>query len=176
MFKEQARQKMERNLPDSLKAKIAKRSRDKGSNYEREVAKKIAAHFGWKWDKAFFRTKPHGMAQPNGDIQPINEMYELWKAEKLGPLECKNRKEWSFDNLFKNPENSYLYKYWKKSNEDTESQNTVLFFTKPSVTDYVMFNSWDLDLGQLPHIQFVAAGEKFFILTLKDFLDFFWSK
>lgn len=162
-------------LPSDLKAKIAKASRNKGSNYEREVAKKISSYFGWKWDQAFFRTKPHGMAQPNGDIQPINEMNDVWRAAKLGPLECKSRKEWSFDNLFKNPRNSYIYGYWKKSNDDTNRNDSVVIFTKPSVSDYVLTSNRNLTTVT-PCIYFNVDNDYFIIQTLKSFLNDNWPK
>jgi hypothetical protein len=162
------------SLPENIKAKIAKRSRDKGSNYERDVAKKFALYFGLDWTRAFFRTKPHGHAQPNGDIQPINEMYDYWRAAKLGVLECKNRKEWSFDNLFKNPDKSYLIGYWTKSNTDTKSDNTVVVFTKNGVGDYVLHKADAIYDG--PVISFSAVGYDFYIQTLKGFCISHWPK
>lgn len=163
-------------LPQEIREKLAKRSRDKGSNYERDVAKKIASYFGWPWDQAFYRTKPHGHAQPNGDIQPINDMYDMWRAAKLGPIECKNRKEWSFNNLFKDPEHSYLGEYWKKSNGDTKHDNTVLIFTKPGVTDFVMFPCDVSFSSNSPHILAYIGGYKLVVQTLKDFLNEHWPK
>ena len=163
-------------LPESLKARIARASRNKGSNYEREVAKKIAAYFGWKWDSCFYRTKPHGMAQPNGDIQPINEMNDLWRQAKLGPLECKSRKEWSFDNLFKSPKDSYIYKYWKKSEDDTGNRgNTVLAFTKPAVSDMVMTVNRSV-IPEQTALHFKVGTDYFMIQTLKSFLMDTWPK
>jgi hypothetical protein len=162
-------------LPESIKAKIARASRNKGSNYEREVAKKISAYFGWEWANSFYRTKPHGMAQPNGDIQPINEMNDLWRAAKLGPLECKSRKEWSFDQLFKEPKNSCLYRYWEKSNNDTNRKDTVLLFTKPSVSDYVMTANRNL-IPVSPALTFQVDDDYFLIQTLKSFLVETWPK
>jgi len=166
---------MESKLPESLKAKIARASRNKGSNYERDVAKKISAYFGWEWDACFFRTKPHGMKQPNGDIQPINDMNDLWRSAKLGPLECKSRKEWNFDQLFKQPSNSCLYRYWEKSNNDTKRDDTVLFFTKPSVSDYVMTANRNL-IPISPALTFKVGNDYFLIQTLKSFLIETWPK
>jgi len=154
--------------PPDFRAKIAKASRSKGSNYERDVAKKIAAYFGEPWDSCSFRTKPHGMAQPNGDIQPINQMYERWKSAKLGPLECKNRNSWSFDQIFKNAEKSELYRYWEKSNKDTNRDDTVLIFTKNGVSDLVM--TLDKINYIEPNLFFNVNQTRFVIQTLKNFL------
>lgn len=162
-------------LPESIKAKIAKASRNKGSNYERDVAKKIAAHFGLNWQESFFRTKPHGMAQPNGDLQPINEMNDYWKGAKLGPIEAKCRKEWSFDQVFRDPKNSCLYRYWQKSNNDTKKNDTVLIFTKASVSDYVMLSNKNM-IPQSTAITFKVDNDFFMIQTLKSFLNEYWPK
>ncbi len=163
---------------ESPMAKVARHSREKGSNYERDVAKKIAGYFGFQWGDAFFRTKPHGRAQPQGDIQPINQMALIWGAAKLGPLECKNQKIWSFDQLFKNAEKSHLYGYWSKSNQDTKKENTVLFFTKAGVTDYVMHLDDNFEEGPVIHF---SVGPDFFtkyftIQTLKGFLKSHWPE
>jgi hypothetical protein len=166
-----------KRLPLEIKAAIAKRSRSKGSNYEREVAKKFATYFGWNWNDCFIRTSPHAYAQPEGDLKPINEMRNLWIGANLGPLEAKNRMAWTFDQLFKTPTNSELYRYWKKSNEDCKSDNTLLVFTKNGVTDYVMIQS---DIGQFsssfccPRLNFYVEGKIFTIITLKEFLSLMW--
>lgn len=162
------------SLPESLKARIARKSREKGSNYERTVAKKIAGYFGFKWDDAFFRTKPHGHAQPDGDIKPINEMQSIWKRAGLGPLECKNRKEWSFGQLFKNPEKSLLLGYWTKSNEDTNTTNTVVIFTKPGVSDFVLYAlNGDFTCHET-FLTFECNDRRFVVHTLVSFLKMQW--
>ncbi len=164
------------SVPPDVRALVARRSRNKGSNYEREVAKKIASYFGWKWDKAFYRTKPHGHAQPEGDIQPINEMYLLWKSSKLGPIECKNRAEWSWGNFFKNPDKSYIVQYWRKSNADTNTHNTVLIFTKAGMPDFVMWPDDQKYDSDNPYIRFWVGGVVLIIQTLPVFLKSHWSQ
>lgn len=163
-------------LPESIKAKIARASRNKGSNYERDIAKKISAYFGEQWQLNFYRTKPHGMAQPQGDLQPINDMSDRWRAAKLGPIECKLRNsEWSFDQLFKDAKNSYLYRYWDKSNNDTSSHDTVLIFTKNAVSDYIMTVNRNF-IPQSVALTFQVDDDFFMIQTLKDFLEETWPK
>ena len=164
-------------LPADLRAQIARRSRNKGSNYEREVAKKIANYFAEPWGSCFFRTKPHGMAQPNGDLQPINNMSDRWRGAKLGPLECKNRALWSFDQLYKNPAKSELYRYWVKSNEDCKSDNTIVFFTKNGVSDLVLLLTHNLTVeGSATVVYVTIETHKFMIITLQSFLTFMWPK
>jgi hypothetical protein len=163
-------------IPNEIRQQIARRNRAKGSNYERDIAKKIASYFNWKWDQAFFRTKPHGHAQPNGDLQPINDMYDLWRGAKLGPIECKNRANWTFDQIFKNPEKSELYRYWKKSNDDTNSDNTIVFFTKAGVQDYTMCLSHNIGTDIVNHLSFWIDENRLVIMSLKDFLRTMWPK
>lgn len=169
--------KAEKILPDNIKAAIAKRSRNKGSNYEREVAKKIASYFGWKWSDAFIRTSLSSYAQPEGDLRPINDMKNLWQGARLGPLECKNRASWSFDQLFKTPHKSELYRYWTKSNLDTGSDNTILVFTKNGVSDLVMCLVNNVNpTDQVTQIYCKIEGNSFIILTLDNFLKTLWSR
>jgi len=167
----------ESKLPVSIKALIAKKSRNKGSNYERDVAKKIAGYFGWDWNNCFIRTSAHAYAQPEGDLKPINEMNTLWKGAKLGPLECKNRMLWSFDQLYKTPAKSELYRYWIKSNEDTKSDNTILAFTKNGVSDLVMCLSYQVPVDQKETVIYCTIeGNKFVIVTLKVWLQSMWPR
>jgi len=166
------------NLPSDFKAKIAKKSRTKGSNYERDVAKKIATYFGQNWNDCFIRTSLSSYAQPQGDLRPINQMRDLWIGAKLGPLECKNRATWTFDQLFKRSENSEIYRWWVKSNDDTDSIDTVLVFTKNGVSDYVMIRNTDW-IGyslDFTHIKFKVYDEHFLIFTLNNFLSTLWPK
>lgn len=159
--------------PETLKQQIARKAREIGSNYERDVAKKICSHFGIsKWQDGFFRTKPHGRAQPEGDIKPINDIQRVWKMAGLGPLECKRRKEWSFQQFFKNPEKSHVYEYWVKSNEDTKSKNSIVFFTKPGTPDLV-FYVFEKNKNQMGDtVLFIQTPENTFVVqTLKAFLQ-----
>lgn len=169
------------NLPPDVRAKINKRSSQKGSAYEREVGKKIAAYHNFDWRQAFLRTKRTTGGQPHGDLMPIMEMYEIWKAAGLGPIECKNRKEWAFDEIFKRPNTCTLFKYWLKSNEDCSSDNSIVFFTKPGVSDYVLIRE-DKKTIDSPGIYFGAIDPKshtkyyFKIITLDQFLTSTWIK
>ena len=159
-------------LPQTLKAKIAAKSRAIGSNYERDVAKKLSSYFGISnWQDAFFRTKPHGHAQPDGDIKPINEMRRIWEGAGLGRIECKRRKEWSFSQFFKNPEKSYVYGYWDKSNKDTNTSNSFVIFTKPGTPDLV-FYAYEKNRNQMDDtcLFIQTANNTFVIQTLKAFL------
>ena len=161
------------NLPQTLKAKTAARSRAIGANYERDVGKKLGNYFGISdWKEVCYRTKPHGMAQPTGDLKLINDVGRIWKNAGLGPIECKRRKEWSFSQFFKSPEKSMVYGYFCKSNEDTKSSNSVVIFTKPGTVDLV-FYQFEKNKNQMDEtVLFVQIKDQTFVVqTLKAFLQ-----
>lgn len=162
-------------LPPDVRSKIAKQNSAKGGDYERTIGKKISAYHEMDWKASFLRTKRTAGGQPHGDLKPIDDMYMIWKTAGLGPIECKNRREWAFGQLFKNPEKNKLIEYWLKSNADTNSKNSLVFFTKPGVPDFVLH----LDDGTYrpaPVLKFHSQGQDFIIETLKSFLEVTWSK
>jgi len=167
-------------LPPEIRAKINKRSSQKGGAYERDIGKKIAAYHGMDWRQGFLKTKRTAGGQPHGDLMPIQEMYLIWKAAGLGPIECKNRKEWAFNEVFKRPNTCTLFQYWLKSNEDTNSDNSIIFFTKAGLIDYVMLRE-DRSLIDSPGLLFSAVDPKtditysFKIITLERFLKSTWT-
>ena len=166
-------------LTDEQRSKIAKRSSAKGGEYERRVAKLIAGYFGLDWGKAFLRTKRTTGGQPHGDLKPIDDMYMIWKGSGYGTIECKCRKEWSFNEIFKNPAKCSIADYWLKSCVDTNDERTIVCFTKAGVTDYVLFPLYDLGSSSpkdftFPHIILPLNGRFFMISTLKDFLRYTW--
>ncbi len=162
-------------LPSDMRSKIAKRNSAKGGDYERTVAKKLSAYHNLEWKTAFLRTKRTTGGQPLGDLKPIDDMADIWKAAKLGPIECKNRRDWAFAQVFKSPEKNVLIGYWLKSNEDTSKDDSLVFFTKPGVPDYVLH----LDDGverKTPTLRFESQGQKFIIETLTSFLQTTWMR
>jgi hypothetical protein len=161
-------------LTDEQRSKIAKRSSAKGGEYERRVAKLIASYFGMDWGKAFLRTKRTTGGQPHGDLKPIDDMYIVWKGSGYGTIECKCRKEWGFNEIFKNPKKCTILDYWIKSRDDTKDAKTVVVFTKAGVTDYVMFPLLQDFVFHGAFASFEAEGQRFMITTLKDFLKFTW--
>lgn len=169
------------NLPPDVRAKINKRSSQKGGAYERDIGKKIAAYHNMEWTQAFLKTKRTTGGQPHGDLMPIMEMSDIWRAAGLGPIECKNRKEWAFNEIFKRPNTCTLFKYWLKSNEDCSSDNSIIFFTKPGLIDYVLLRE-DSTTFSLPCICFTAIDPKaekkysFKIITLDKFLTSTWVR
>lgn len=162
-------------LPADIRSKIAKRNSAKGGDYERTIAKKLSAYHDLEWKTAFLRTKRTTGGQPLGDLKAIDEMADIWKAAKLGPIECKNQKVWTVDQIFKSPEKNVIIEYWKKSNADTSSDNSLVFFTKAGVSDYVLHLD-DAIERNTPVLRFESQGQKFIIETLKSFLQTTWAR
>lgn len=79
--------------------KIGKRSKAKGSNYERDVAKKFKAHYGEELTRTpqsgGFAKKSSKADEFRGDIVSLDENVEL-----VLHIECKNAKSWSLPAWF----------------------------------------------------------------------------
>ena len=158
---------------DELRSKIAKRSSQKGGEGERGAAKLIATYFGIPWGDAFIRTKKTTGGQPLGDILPIKEMWVKWHASGFGAIEAKNRVEWDFHQVFKQPNNNKLAEYWFKSRDDTHDENTVVIFTKAAAPYYILHVSDDFAYT-CPTLLFNSREHRFTILKLTDFLSERW--
>lgn len=139
-------------LSPEARSKIAKAASVSGGVYEVKIAKIISQFFGFStWRDAFIKTKrsapgpkkdrEEGSGQPHGDIVPVARMAQIWYQIGLGPIECKDREEWSFNQIFKDPANNKVVQYWVKSNTDTKSENSVLVFTKAHMIDFVLHPS-----------------------------------
>src|SRR6266850_6587740 len=86
----------------------------------------------------------------------------------LGPIEVKHQESWSLAQLLKNPEKSVLYKYWERSNLNTSSNRSIIFFSKMRSLDFV------LHLAELttakPCILFAVGEIDLVVRTLDSFL------
>ena len=163
---------------EELKSKLAKRSINKGSNYERKIAKLFCSYFGLDardWQQHFLRTKRTTGGQPHGDLLPAGEMARIWAGSPFGTIECKDRNtEWTFDQVFKSPNTCKLVEYWFKSQEDTNDDTTIVFFTKNGITDYVLFKD-DGFSDDYPILKFGSRdGAYFVIMTARDFFRSFF--
>ena len=85
------------DLLKKSQAQIGKRNRTAGGNFERRVAKMIAAHFGWNWKDAFDRGGAgHEQSHDAITLSRYAQDWPFW-------WECKYRQDWSFPQLFKSP-------------------------------------------------------------------------
>lgn len=83
--------------------KIGKRSKTKGSNYEREVAKKFKSQYNEELTRTpqsgGFAKKSTKADEFRGDIVSLNEEVDLFLH-----IECKNTKTWSLPAWFEQAE------------------------------------------------------------------------
>lgn len=168
---------MSKNL-SSLRSKIGKASAQKGGAYEVHVAKIICRYFGLnekEWAKYAIKTKrSQDGKQIHGDVQLLPPLLNYWDEAGLGKIEAKNRKSWSLKQVFINPENSDLYKYWEKSNLDTNSDNSIVFFTKAYCPDYILHRQ-GFNIKK-SHLAFHVNGFDLVIVTFQDFASYFWPQ
>lgn len=76
------------------RAKIGKKARRKGTNYERKVAKELTKITGYNWRRVPYS----GASYIPGDVTIVDEGYEFqWVVE------LKNRKDLNLQKVFKNP-------------------------------------------------------------------------
>jgi len=153
-------------------------SRNKGSEYERKIAKVLGA---W-WDEEFHRTPMSGglhWAEDNrvaGDIvTPPTSMYP-WVTE------LKKREEWEFDHLLKGT--GEIEKYWQQVVRDSErtGMKPMLIFSKNHAPNYLMIDLYDYNVimeakawlaPRFAHFVVVKPGYNTRVVCiLEDFLKF----
>ena len=156
-----------------MRAKIGRKSKHKGAHYEHVLARKICSYLGLDAKQSFIYAKNHPEAgQAAGDLIPIKRMGNLWRERNFGPIESKNREEWAFNQFFSNNlEKNPVYKYWIKSNEDCGCDNSLIFFTKNHVNDFVFHRAEDAALlANDPYLSLRINGQWFIIQTLDSFM------
>lgn len=87
------------SLEHQKRQKLGRRSRNKGSNFERDVAKKFKAYYGFELvrtpQSGGFAKKSAKADDFRGDIVPADEDLVLNLH-----IECKNSKSWSLPSWF----------------------------------------------------------------------------
>lgn len=160
------------------RSKIGKANRRKGNRFERKVAKTIARAYGWDW-KAFADRAGAGHEQKH-DILVLDS----YAKEFPFYVECKYRKEWSLHDLFKDPENSKIYTWFKECEENThvEGLYPALAFSRAYAPVFWMFNREcrtkrfigdtvaHLDDNVKPCMVFQVGGIIYEVMRLDDFL------
>lgn len=177
------------DLIAEVRSRVNKRNKSAGDRYEVSVAKKMTRYcFGLtKWQECFVRTRSSSTGsvyaenedgsqgeriaggQTMGDLLPIKQMARLWVQNGwLGPIECKYREDWSLTHLYTRPATCKIYEYWKKSNQDTNSEHTILCFSKPLAPDFVFHRA---EMGMFaPYTLMQIEGRLFVVETLTNFL------
>ena len=151
---------------------VGRKSKAKGGRYENALSNKIASYFGWSGKDAFVLTRNNPKyGQSGGDLVPIRQMAEMWYSRKLGPLEAKSREEWTFSQFFTdNPEKNPVYQYWLESNLKTNSDKSIIFFTKNHLPDFVFHKLDHATITDKSYLLFRVEEETFVVQKLTDFL------
>lgn len=158
---------------------MSKYEKQKGTNFEVTVAKTICKHFKLvEWPRFLPRTRVgtvyHSSTQKAGqlmgDLYPTGDMTSLTSFKY--PIECKDRRGWSFQAILKNFQTSKVYTWWKEAAEEIDPAlwPYLLVFTQTHAPVLVMH---DLPLiGDNPAgYLVVSAGDKLFTIELlRDFL------
>ena len=112
--------------------KLGKRSKAKGSNYERDVAKKFKAHYNEELTRTpqsgGFAKKSSKADEFRGDIVSLDENVEL-----VLHIECKNAKTWSLPAWFTQAE----------SDKPDGKKPIVVFHRHGTSKDYVLLSISD---------------------------------
>lgn len=148
---------------------MAINSRQKGANFELEVADILSKWWGGK-----IRRVPlsggHSKMSSSGDILPVDENRHLWPFS----VECKKTAGWDFSDLLKIPkaDQDTLIAFWRQCTEDCDVYNhnntkrpriPILIFSANFQPVYAMLNLEDFE-----KICSTLPDEAFLTWTYKD--------
>lgn len=154
-------------------SKIGRQVKRRGKTYERRCAKLLTEHTGYN-----FRSTPaSGGFNKTGGVMIREELFcgdLICDNPKFSYcVEAKNRKEFSFTALIKNPDTAKLTLWWYQCVEDARRVNLkpILFFKPNNKDDFVGFDRSDFYSNyntSTPHIQINAYGRLMTIKPEKD--------
>lgn len=109
-------------------------SRNKGSEYERKVAKSLSK---W-WGEPFQRTPMSGGLHWKNDNRVAGDIVTPNDSKFPFTIECKKRENWTIEQLIK--ETGDIEKWWGQVLNDCERSRMkpMLIFSKNFAPDYVM--------------------------------------
>jgi len=135
-------------------SQVGKGSKQKGSNFENEISKRIRKYFIPGVDKKtaynlVHRTGMSGGRTERGDliVQPPLLSYFPWFVE------ARNRQSWSWENIFKKGKDSVIFKWYLEdacdkchpyAGDPRNERYPLLVFTKNQDMWYVMASEEDL--------------------------------
>lgn len=148
---------------------MGKASKVKGSNFERRIAKIIAAKYGVDWKEFLPRTPGSGGFQWKGDVTAQRGFEEEFPYH----VECRDRNNvWSLGQLFKNPKKCILVRWYQESERQSDGKPVLLVFKESFSPIYVMVDELLLDSSTNKTELKVFDGERLLVvLLLDDFLD-----
>ena len=125
----------------SLRSKSGKKAKNKGSSFERKIAKIMG---DW-WDSKFYRTPMSGGSQLRHDYNLAGDLRT--PAEDFPfHIECKNQEALGKFHGFLYSKKSAVWKWWDQCvSECPDGQIPMLIFTKNHAPNFVMLpqNVWD---------------------------------
>ncbi|QBL97953.1 hypothetical protein EauM23_00060 [Exiguobacterium phage vB_EauM-23] len=153
-----------------------KNGRNKGSAYERHIAKKLGA---W-WGEKFQRTPASGGLDWGKDNRVCGDIVTPPGSEFPFTVECKKRENWTMDSLFKGSKE--VEKWWAQVNKDCErsgllpmlvfSRNLQPDYVCLAADDYVSLFYWDTPNREaLDRIHVRLNGEEVIIVSLDAFME-----
>lgn len=112
---------------------VGKKSRNKGGRFERQMAKELTEWWGYEFNRVPASGGLHWASSNNvaGDIVVPSD------ANFPFVIECKNREDWTIENLFLN--NKEIKNWWAQVVGDAkETKNTpLLIFTRNRAKNFV---------------------------------------
>lgn len=133
-------------------------SKQKGSEYERKIAKILSKY----WGEDFHRTPMSGGLHWKDDNRVAGDIVTPPTSIYPWTTECKKRQEWGFDQLLKGT--GEVEQWWKQALGDSVrvGLKPLVIFAKNFSPNYMMFEYEDakvfakeLGMEELPFIHFV---------------------
>lgn len=122
---------------------VGRKSKTKGSTYERTIAKHLTV---W-WGATFSRVPASGGLHWHSSMNAFGDIIAPPEAGFPFVIECKKREEWTLDNLFLN--NKEIKLWWEQVVHDADESQRVpmLIFSRNRAEDFVMlpYNQTFLD-------------------------------
>lgn len=112
---------------------VGKKSRNKGGRFERETAKILSK---W-WGHEFHRVPASGGLHWGASNNVAGDIVVPLEANFPFVIECKNREDWTIENLFLN--NKELKNWWAQVVNDSEETGKIplLIFTRNRAKNFV---------------------------------------
>lgn len=158
------------------KAKPKKsKSKEKGSAYERHIAKKLGS---W-WGETFQRTPASGGLNWGKDNRVCGDIVTPSESRFPFTVECKKREKWNMDSLFKG--STEVASWWAQVKKDCEKSGLLpmLIFSRNLQPDYVCLKAdhfvtvhyWEDSDKESPDRIFIKlGGDEVIVLSLDNFI------
>lgn len=153
-------------------SRIGKRARRKGKNFELEVREMISKYLDIP--KEFIDHPMDFGGQPVGDLIIVARYFN--RIPVL--IEIKKREQFHLHQIFTNPDNNPLVRWWKSANEkipESDRDNLILVFSKNYFPIFCLMPVEVLEdvVGDMENkivFESKLLNKKFVVVLFKDFL------